>query len=150
MTTAADVEACYRAIIAAWNGGDPGAFAARFAESGSIIGYDGSPSNGRAEIEAHLSAIFKDHKPGRFVTIIREVRELGIDTALLRAAVGVIPHGQETVKPEVNFLQTMTAVREGGQWRAALLQATPAQFHGRPEMSEKLTAELKAAAEGRS
>lgn len=150
MTAAADVEACYRAIIAAWNGGDPKGFAARFAETGSIIGYDGSPSNGRAEIEAHLTAIFKDHKPGRFVTIVRDVRELSDDAALLLAVVGVIPHGHDAVNPEVNFLQTMTAVKEGGEWRAALLQATPAQFHGRPEMSEKLTAELKAAAEGRS
>ncbi|WP_395648143.1 SgcJ/EcaC family oxidoreductase [Terricaulis sp.] len=150
MTAAADVETCYRAIIEAWNSGDPKGFAARFAESGSIIGYDGSPSDGRAEIEAHLTAIFKDHKPGRFVAIIREVRELGADAALVRAAVGVIPHGQKVIKPEVNFLQAMTAVREGGQWRAALLQATPAQFHGRPEMSERLTAELCAAAEGRS
>lgn len=149
MTDTADIEACYRAIIDAWNAGDPKAFAARFAENGSIIGYDGSPSNGRVEIEAHLTAIFKDHKPGRFVTIIREARTLGDTTALLSAVVGVIPHGQDTVKAEVNFLQTMTAVKEGAAWRAALLQATPAQFHGRPEMSEKLTAELRAAAEGR-
>lgn len=150
MSDRADVEACYRAIIEAWNGGDAKSFAARFAEAGSIIGYDGSPSNGRAEIEAHLTAIFKAHKPGRFVTIVRDVRTLGADAALLGAVVGVIPNGQDTIKPEVNFLQTMTAVKEGGQWRAALLQATPAQFHGRPEMAEKLTAELEAAAEGRS
>lgn len=150
MSDEANVEACYRAIIDAWNSGDAAGFAARFAETGAIIGYDGSPSNGRAEIAAHIGAVFRDHKPGRFVIVVRDVRLLSETSALLRAVVGVIPNGQSEVKPEVNFLQTMTAVREGGQWRAALLQATPAQFHGRPEMAEKLTAELKAAAQGRS
>lgn len=140
------VEACYRAIIEAWNSGDPASFAAQFAEDGAIIGYDGSPSNGRAEIEAHLRTIFKDHKPGRFVTIVRGVRPAGQDAAVLSAVVGVIPHGHDDIKPEVNFLQMLTAVKHAEGWRAVLLQATPAQFHGRPEMSEALTAELRQAA----
>jgi uncharacterized protein (TIGR02246 family) len=149
MTDTAAIEACYRAIIAAWNSGDPKGFAAQFAENGSVIGYDGSPSNSRAEIEAHLTAIFKDHKPGRFVTIVREVRQLSDTAGLVRANVGIIPNGQKEIKPEVNFLQTLTAVKQNGQWRAALLQA-PAQFHGRPEMSAQLTADLREAAERRS
>ena len=95
---------------------------------------------------AHLEAIFKDHKPGRFVTIIRGVDRLGGDAALLRVSVGVIPNGQTEVKPEVNFHQTMAAVKTPAGWRAAFLQATPAQFHGRPEMSAKLTEELRQAA----
>ncbi len=146
MTGLADVEALYARIIAAWYSADPDAFADAFAETGGLIGYDGSPSNGRDEIRAHLQAIFKDHKPGRFVTIVRGVEAVGADTAHLRAVVGVVPNGKTDIEPKVNFLQTLTAVRESGVWRAAFLQATPAQFHGRPEMNEQLTAELRAAA----
>jgi hypothetical protein len=35
-------------------------------------------------------------------------------------------------------------VRVDGQWRVALYQNTPAAFHGRPDLSEALTAELRA------
>ncbi|MGH2514102.1 MAG: SgcJ/EcaC family oxidoreductase, partial [Ktedonobacterales bacterium] len=33
--------------------------------------------------------------------------------------------------------------RRGGGWYVALFQNTPAQFHGRPEVSAALTAELR-------
>ena len=36
-----------------------------------------------------------------------------------------------------------------GQWRIALFQNTPAQFHGRPEAAEALTDELRAAFKSR-
>jgi hypothetical protein len=37
------------------------------------------------------------------------------------------------------------AHREGEQWLVALFQTTPAEFHGRPEVSQALTEELSAA-----
>jgi len=40
-------------------------------------------------------------------------------------------------------MQTMVAVNRAGEWRIALLQNTPAQFHGRPEMAEALTQDLR-------
>lgn len=143
---ASRIEALYGDIIAAWNSADAARFANSFAADGNVIGYDGSPVNGRREVLDHLTAIFRDHKPGRFVTITREVRALSADTAMLRAVVGIVPDGKTEIEPKVNFLQTLVAAKEAGAWRAALLQATPAQFHGRPEMSEQLTQELRAAA----
>jgi hypothetical protein len=33
-------------------------------------------------------------------------------------------------------------VRAGNHWPIAMLQSTPAQFHGRPDEAQRLTAEL--------
>ncbi len=45
---------------------------------------------------------------------------------------------------EVNAIQSLVAVRDTDHWRAMLLQSTPAAFHGRPDLAEALTAELRA------
>jgi hypothetical protein len=47
------------------------------------------------------------------------------------------------LNPAANAVQTMVAERDGGGWRIVLFQNTPAQFHGRPELAERLTAELQ-------
>ena len=35
------------------------------------------------------------------------------------------------------------AVKRAGRWRIILFQNTPAQFHGRPELAQQLTDELR-------
>jgi len=45
--------------------------------------------------------------------------------------------------PAVNAIQTLVAVCNDGEWRVALFQNTPAAFHGRPELAEALSAELR-------
>jgi hypothetical protein len=45
--------------------------------------------------------------------------------------------------PAVNTIQTLIAVRAAGNWRIALFQNTPAQFHGRLELAQALTEELQ-------
>jgi hypothetical protein len=47
------------------------------------------------------------------------------------------------INPAVNAMQTLVAMQQDGQWRIALFQNTPAQFHGRPEVAEALTEELR-------
>jgi uncharacterized protein (TIGR02246 family) len=73
---------------------------------------------------------------------VRNIRSLGDDVALLRAVVGLVPAGQMTLNPDLNAIQTLLAVRGDNEWRIALLQNTPAQYHGRPEAAEALTTEL--------
>jgi hypothetical protein len=34
-------------------------------------------------------------------------------------------------------------VKDEGKWRIALFQNTPAAFHGRPELAEQLSADLR-------
>jgi hypothetical protein len=55
----------------------------------------------------------------------------------------MIPPGQADLNPAANAVQTLVASRDGDQWRIALFQNTPAQFHGRPELVERMTAELR-------
>ena len=139
-----EVRAVYAGLLEAWNAGDAAAFAAGFAEDGEVIGFDGSTMAGKAAIEAELSRIFADHATGVYVGIVRAVTPLADDVALLRAEAGVVPAGSADLKPELNSVQRLTAVRRDGGWRIALYQNTPAQFHGRPELVKRLTADLEA------
>jgi uncharacterized protein (TIGR02246 family) len=101
--------------------------------------------NGPAEIESQLSQIFASHQTAPYVSKVREVRSFSADVALLRAVAGMTKDGQ--INPAVNAIQTLVAQKVKGQWRIALFQNTPAQFHGRPELAEALTKELQAEVE---
>jgi uncharacterized protein (TIGR02246 family) len=134
----------YRNLIDAWNRRDAAAFAELLAEDGHVVGFDGSQMDGRAETEKALAAIFASHATGGYVSKVRGVDFLGADAALLRAVAGMVPAGASELKPELNAVQSLVARRppEGGRWRIALFQNTPAQFHGRPELAEALSKEL--------
>jgi uncharacterized protein (TIGR02246 family) len=140
---AADIGALYQQLLDAWNQRDAAAYAALFAEDASVVGFDGSQMNGRAEIAAQLGQIFADHPTSRYVGKIREVRLLIADAAILRAVVGMVPPGQSDLKPEVNAIQSLVAAKNNGQWQIALFQNTPARFDGRPELAQQLTDELR-------
>jgi uncharacterized protein (TIGR02246 family) len=90
-----------------------------------------------------LRQVFADHMTASYVGKVREVRFLQEDTAILRAVVGMVPHGQSDINPAVNAIQSLVAVKRLGQWKVALFHNTPAAFHGRPEAVEQLTAELR-------
>jgi uncharacterized protein (TIGR02246 family) len=138
-----EVRALYEQLLDSWNRRNAADFAALVAEDGNLVGFDGSPINGRAEIESQIRQIFADHQTAAYVGKVREVRLLTPDTALLRAVVGMVPPGQTDLNPAVNAIQSLVAVKRAGKWRIALFQNTPAQFHGRPEMAEQLTEELR-------
>jgi uncharacterized protein (TIGR02246 family) len=133
----------YRRVLNGWNSRDASAFAAAFAEDGDTIGFDGSRHVGRADIAATIGRIFADHPTGQYVGKVRRVRFLTPAVAVLDAVAGIIPAGQATLRPELNAVQTMIAAKSGEDWRIALYQNTPAQYHGRPELVEALTEELR-------
>jgi uncharacterized protein (TIGR02246 family) len=137
------VRALYRQVLEGWNTRNPEGFATPFAEDAEVIGFDGSQMSGRAEIAATLQQIFADHVTAPYVSKIRSVRLLSPEAALLRAIVGMVPPGQEDLNPAVNAHQTLVAAKHAGRWRIALLQTTPAQFHGRPELVQRMTEELR-------
>ena len=56
----------------------------------------------------------------------------------------MVPPGLADINPAVNAVQSLLAVRQDGRWRIAQLQNTPAAFHGRPDLSDQLTGELRA------
>lgn len=140
-----EVGGLYRSLMEAWNRRDAAAFAAGFAEDAHVVGFDGSQMAGRAEIEATIGAIFNDRQTGAYVWLVREVRALAPGAALLRGVCGMVPPGQADLNPAVNAIHSLVAVSRGGRWRIALFQNTPAQFHGRPALAERLTAELRQA-----
>ena len=139
------IRALHRQILEGWNARDADAFAASFAEDALIIGFDGSQQTGRAEIAETTRQIFADHLTATYVWKVREVRLLAPGAAFLHAVVGMVPRGQADLNPAVNAHQTIIAQRDeqGDQWRVILFQNTPAQFHGRPDLAERLTDELR-------
>ncbi len=139
----AEVRALYRGMLDNWNRRSAEGIGALYAEDAAVVGFDGSQMNGRAEVEQSMRQIFADHVTATYVGKVREVRFLTPEVAVLRAVVGMVPPGQSDLNPAVNAVQTLVAVRRGGRWHIALFQNTPAQFHGRPELAEQLTQELR-------
>jgi uncharacterized protein (TIGR02246 family) len=133
----------YHDLIGAWNHHNARAFAAGFAEDGEVVGFDGSQMFGRTQIQATLAQIFADHLTAPYTAIVRVVKTLGPQAALLRAVAGMVPPGAADINPALNAIHSLVAVQQGAYWRIALFQNTPAQFHGRPELVQQLTEELR-------
>lgn len=146
----AAVEALYRRLLAGWNAADAQGFAAAFAKDGEVVGFDGSQTSGRSAIASEMGRIFADHATGEYVGIVRGVRPLGPDAAVLRAVAGMVPAGRSDLEPKLNAVQTLVAQELVGEWHAVLYQNTPAQFHGRPHLVESLTEELRRELAGRA
>lgn len=138
-----EVYSLYQEMLDCWNKRNAHDIGALFAKDGNLVGFDGSPLNGQAEIESVHRQIFADHATAAFVGKVRSVRFLTPKVAVLRAVAGMVPPGQSDLNPAVNMVQTLVAVKHDGQWRITVFQNTPAALHGRPELSEKLTEELR-------
>jgi len=137
------LETAYHNLLAAWNRRSAEDFAALFADDGEVIGFDGSEMKGRAAIAAELQRIFMDHETGRYVGKVRQVHQVTPQVALIRAVAGLVPAGASDLNPDLNSVQSLVLKKLGDRWRIVLYQNTPAQFHGRPELVEKLVAELR-------
>ncbi len=142
-TDETEVRALYQQLLEGWNKRSADAMTEPFAEDGEIIGFDGSQFVGRADITLHLRQIFADHLTPAYVGKVKGVRLLGSEVAILRAVAGMVPSGQSELEPNLNAHHTIVAVKREGKWCIALFQNTPAQFHGRPELVQKLTEELR-------
>ncbi|OCA91548.1 DUF4440 domain-containing protein [Bacillus sp. FJAT-27225] len=139
------IESLYKELIESWNRRDAEGMARLFAEGGTMIGFDGSLVIGPQEVLLHTRPIFESHPTSPFTVKIKEVRMLGDDTAILRAIAGMVPTGEMDLRPELNAHQTLVAKMHKDLWKIELFQNTPAQFHGRPELVEEMTEELRQA-----
>ena len=137
------VRQLYQELLNHWNNKNADGMANLFIEDGNVIGFDGSQMNGRSEIATQILDVFAHHQTASYVSIVREVCFLSIDVALLRAVTGMVPPGQKEINPAVNTIQSLVAVKKEDQWQVALFQNTPAAFHGRPELSQQLSEELR-------
>ena len=143
VTDEKEVGLLYQELLKRWNKRRASEMTDLFTEDGNLVGFDGSQINGRSEARTVLSQIFADHQTAAYLGIVKEVRLLSPDVAILRAVAGMIPPGESDINPEVNAVQTLVAVKQQNNWIIALFQNTPAAFHGRPELSERLTEELR-------
>jgi len=138
-----EIRSLYKQLIDSWNRRNAADFAVLFTEDSNVIGFDGSQMNSAAEIGASLTQIFAEHVTAPYIAKIRAVRFLTPAVALLRAVVGMLPPGQTKLNPAVNSIQTLIAIKQDASWKITLFQNTPAQFHGRPELVQQLTDELR-------
>jgi len=70
---------------------------------------------------------------------------MSAEIAVLRAVAGMVPPGKSYLNPAVNATQTLVVAEQIRQWRFLVFQNKPAAFHGPPELSKKLTKELRQA-----
>ena len=140
-----DVRALYGRLLDNWNLRHAADFSGYFSADGETGGFDGRAYKGCTQIESALAHIFAHPQTPAYIEIVRNVRFLTTEVAVLSAVVGMVPPGQSDINPVVNAIQRLVALKEGNQWRVALFQNTPAAYHGQPELSESLTAELRQA-----
>lgn len=139
-----EIRALYGTLLQSWDARDPAAYAALFAEHGSVVGCDGAEVNGRAAIEDHLRELFAVHRAGSCVHKVREVRRLGPDAALLRAVTGMVSPDRSDLVPDADAVQCLVAARAGTvTWHIELFQHTPATLSGNPGARDRLGAELR-------
>jgi uncharacterized protein (TIGR02246 family) len=146
MSMEKEVRALYGQVVDGWNNLDAAQIASAFSPDGDMIGFDGSVMRGASEIAAALGGIFKDHKPGRWVPLIRDVRSPAAGLAVLLAHCGWFMSDSADTFPQA--VQTVVASRGESRWKITLLQTTPAALHGRPADAQALARELRAAALG--
>jgi uncharacterized protein (TIGR02246 family) len=139
-----EVQAVYKQLLDAWNNRNARRMADLFTEDGESIGFDGSQSIGREEIFSHLNPIFEHHETARLVSKVKDIKFLSSDIVIVRAIAGMVPPQANDINSNVNTHHTLIVVKKDGCWRIQLYQNTPAQFHGRPELVEQMTEELKA------
>jgi uncharacterized protein (TIGR02246 family) len=138
----------HQSLLDRWNARDAAGMASLISANGNVIGFDGSQMNGRAKVESTLGGVFANHPTSRYVSVVRDVRFPTANLAILRAVVGMVPPGKTEINPDVNAVQSLVGARTNGEWLIELFHNTPAAYHGRPEESAALTAELRRALHG--
>ena len=127
-TTPADeaaVRALYRELMDGWNLGSGDAFASVFTEDGDLVAFDGTHFKGREEIAPFHQKLFDKWMKGtRLVGRVKDLRFLSPDVALMHAVGSTVMLGKSEPSPERDSIQTLVAVREGGEWRLAAFQNT--------------------------
>ncbi|WP_299951959.1 SgcJ/EcaC family oxidoreductase [uncultured Modestobacter sp.] len=139
------IRALYARFLAGWNQRSGVSVSSVFADDGEIIDFDGTLRSGRLSIAADMRRMFSEHQTPAFVGVVRSVRKLTDNVAVLHAVAGMVPPGADAVDPALHTVHVLTAVEDGGRWRVAVLQSTPARYGGRADALAALTAELEAA-----
>jgi uncharacterized protein (TIGR02246 family) len=125
----------YQQMMEGWNKGSGEDFAAPFTEEADFIAFDGTRFKGRQEIASSHQPLFdKWLKGSRLVEYAMDVRLLSPNTALMHVVGGTVMAGQTEPSPERDSIQTLVAVKRGGEWRLVTFQNTRIRPMGRTTM----------------
>jgi uncharacterized protein (TIGR02246 family) len=91
VTDEKEVSLLYQELLKRWNKRRASEMTDLFTEDGNLVGFDGSQINGRSEARSVLSQIFANHQTAAYLGIVKEVRLLSPDVAILRAVAGMVP-----------------------------------------------------------
>ena len=128
----AAVRALYSQLMDGWNKGSGEAFAAPFSEAGHLVAFDGTHFKRRDEIIAFQQPLFDTWLKGtRLVGEVDSVQFLSPDVALMHALGGTVMRGRARPAPERDSIQTLVAVKRGGEWCLAAFQNTRVRPMGR-------------------
>lgn len=126
------VRGLYEQLMDGWNQGSGAAYAAVFAGDGDLIGFDGTHLKGRQKIAPFHQRLFETYLKGtRLVGQVTGVRSLSPDVALMHAVGGTVMRGKSKPSPARDSIQTLVAVKRGGEWRLAAFQNTRVRHMGR-------------------
>jgi uncharacterized protein (TIGR02246 family) len=121
----AAVSGLYQQLMDGWNRGSGETFAAVFTEEGDLVAFDGTHFKGREEIVPFHQELFDKWMKGtRLVGQLKAVRFLSSDVALMHAVGSTVMPGKTEPSPERDSIQTLVAVRQGGEWSLAAFQNT--------------------------
>ena len=137
------IEKLYNGMINCWNNSKVDKNADHFSTEVTIIDFDGTAVNGKVEIEEYLNGVLMKHEPLFHTTIIRSIRFITDDVCILETAVGTFFHDKEDIDPSLNMVQTVIVKKKNNSWLIEQLQNTPAAFHCNPELTIKLTEEIR-------
>ena len=126
------VRELFERLLEDWGRGDGEAYGTRFTEDADYVAFDGSHTKGRGEISSSHQRLFDEFLEGtRLTGRILSMRFPSPDVALVHATGGTILRGRTDPSPERHSVQTLIAVREGGEWRFAAFHNTRVRPIGR-------------------
>jgi uncharacterized protein (TIGR02246 family) len=134
MNDEAAIEAVFRRLADAWNGGDMEAFGALFEEDADYVVFNGIHLKGRRQIAEVHGQLFQGPLKGTRIEGGggQTVRMLCPHVALVHSSGGLRRPGESDVSPEQNSVQTFVLVKRGDGWRIAAFQNTRVQVFGPP------------------
>jgi uncharacterized protein (TIGR02246 family) len=122
----ASLRALYEQLLDGWNRGSGSAFASVFDEHADLVGPGGFHLRGRQRIASFHQMLFDGAFKGRYlVGVIRSVRFLTDDVAIVHAVGGPLRTKDQSGTPGRQSVQTMVAVRRNGKWLLDAFQNTP-------------------------
>jgi uncharacterized protein (TIGR02246 family) len=112
-------------LMEGWNREDADTFASVFTDDAVFVAFDGTTLLGRAEIAEFHRPLFATHLKGmRLSGTLEEVRYVAADVSILLMLGATTLPGKAHPSPTRDSVQTLTAIRQDGQWSFATFQNT--------------------------